>query len=157
MIRKAAEADIAQIAAIGSRAWASSIFSFEEERPGMRTHVEKAFAGFAREYYETVLVAETEQGLAGWGARETRNEYISDLWVEPALHGLGTGTLLLRALKAEIRAAGHRQARISTHARNRRGIALYQREGFVIVEQKLEWSTSLEREIEKVSMIAEPV
>lgn len=155
VVRRATEADIAAIAGVGSRAWASNIFSFEPELPGMRVHVEKAFEEFADASYHHVLVADADGTVLGWGARDEDNDYISDLWVEPAVQGQGIGSTLLRALKSEIAAAGYTKARISTHARNVGAIRLYQREGFEIVEQGPEWSTSLEREIDKVKMLAE--
>lgn len=155
VIRRATAADIAAIAAVGSSAWASNIFSFEPEMPGMRTHVEKAFREFAETSFATVIVAEVEQMVVGWAAREEDNDYISDLWVEPAVQGQGTGSALLREMKNAIRHAGYFKARISTHARNTGAIRLYQREGFNIVEQGPEWSTSLEREIDKVQMLAD--
>ncbi|PSH63101.1 GNAT family N-acetyltransferase [Phyllobacterium sophorae] len=155
VIRRARAADIAAIAAVGSRAWASNIFSFEPELPGMRAHVEKAFLTFAQAFFADVQVAEIEEAIVGWGARDEDNDYISDLWVEPAVQGQGIGTSLLRALKLAVAEAGYTHARISTHARNVGAIRLYEREGFRIVEQGPEWSTSLEREIDKVKMLAE--
>jgi len=154
-IRRATEADIAAIAAVGSRAWASNVFSFEPELPGMRRHVEKAFRTFAESSYGNVMVAEIDETVLGWGARDEDNDYISDLWVDPVVHGQGIGSAILRTLKSDIADAGYSKARISTHARNVRAIRLYEREGFVIVEQGPEWSTSLEREIDKVKMLAE--
>lgn len=121
----------------------------------MRMHVEKAFREFAENSYPTVLVAEVGQEVAGWGAREEDNDYISDLWVDPVVQGQGIGSTLLREMKAAIGRAGYLKARISTHARNTGAIRLYQREGFNIVEQGPEWSTSLEREIDKVQMLAD--
>jgi [ribosomal protein S18]-alanine N-acetyltransferase len=154
-IRRATEADIAAIAAVGARAWASNIFSFEPELPGMRAHVEKAFRVFAETSFNQVLVADADGAVVGWGARDEDNDYISDLWVEPAVQGQGIGSSLLRAIKLAIAEAGYDKARISTHARNLGAIRLYRREGFEIVEQGPEWSTSLEREIDKVKMLAE--
>ncbi|EJN04828.1 N-acetyltransferase [Phyllobacterium sp. YR531] len=155
VIRRATGADIPAIAAVGSSAWASNIFSFEPELPGMRAHVEKAFREFAETSFPTVTIAEVEQIVVGWGAREEDNDYISDLWVEPAVQGQGIGSSLLREMKNAILQAGYLKARISTHARNTGAIRLYQREGFNIVEQGPEWSTSLEREIDKVQMLAD--
>ncbi len=155
VIRRATEADVAAIAAVGSRAWASNVFSFEPELPGMRTHVEKAFRAFAEVSYGNVLVAVVDETVLGWGAREEDNDYISDLWVEPVVHGQGIGSAILQTLMLNIRDAGYLRARISTHARNVRAIRLYEREGFTVIEQAPEWSTSLEREIDKVKMLAE--
>jgi ribosomal-protein-alanine N-acetyltransferase len=155
VIRRAIETDIAAIAAVGSRAWASNIFSFEPELPGMRTHVEKAFREFAESSWTTVLVAEVGNSIVGWGARDENNDYISDLWVEPAVQGQGVGSTLLRAMKTAIDEAGYPRARISTHARNVRAVKLYEHEGFAVVERGPEWSTSLERMIDKVKMLAE--
>ncbi|MBB3235023.1 GNAT family N-acetyltransferase [Phyllobacterium endophyticum] len=154
-IKPATEADIAAIAAVGSRAWASNIFSFEPELPGMRSHVERAFQAFAEASHANVLVAAVDGHVLGWGARDENNDYISDLWVDPAVQGQGIGSAILRTLKRHIADAGYLRARISTHARNVGAIRLYEREGFRVIEQGLEWSTSLEREIDKVKMLAE--
>ncbi|MGN8023970.1 GNAT family N-acetyltransferase [Phyllobacterium sp. 22229] len=154
VIRPAAQADIAALAAVGSRAWASNIFSFEPELPGMRAHVERAYRVFAEEHFARVLVAEADGVILGWGAREKNDDYISDMWVDPAYQGRGIGSLLLKALKADIAAAGYATARLESHARNAGAIRLYQREGFAIVHRSLEWSESLERKIEKVKMLA---
>ncbi|QND53103.1 GNAT family N-acetyltransferase [Phyllobacterium sp. 628] len=152
VVRPATQADIAAIAAVGSRAWASNIFSFEPELPGMRVHVERAFLTFAEDFYGSVLVAEEDGSVVGWGARDKDDDYISDLWVEPYAQGQGVGSAILAALKSAIAEAGYPNARLEAHARNVGAIRLYERGGFEIVHRSLQWSESLEREIEKVKM-----
>jgi ribosomal-protein-alanine N-acetyltransferase len=154
VVRPATQADIAALAAVGMRAWASNIFSFEPELPGMRSHVERAYEAFAEEHFTSVLVAEEGGTILGWGARDKNDDYISDMWVDPDFQGQGIGLLILKALKAKIAAAGYSSARLEAHARNVGAIRLYEREGFQIVHRSLEWSESLEREIEKVKMLA---
>lgn len=154
VIRPATHADIAALAAVGMRAWASNIFSFEPELPGMRAHVEHAYQAFAEEHFARVLVAEVDGVILGWGAREKNDDYISDMWVDPDYQGQGIGSAILAALKSAIAAAGYATARLESHARNAGAIRLYEREGFRIVHQSLEWSESLERKIEKVKMLA---
>jgi [ribosomal protein S18]-alanine N-acetyltransferase len=152
IIRRATASDGAQIAAVGCRAWSSAIFRSVPEEPGARERVEKAFRAFADEFHARIIVAESGGVILGWGARDTGADYISDLWVDPAWHRKGIGLALMEALLTEIVLSGYRQASIETHARNLPAIRLYERCGFRIVRRGEEWSDSLCRMVEKVSM-----
>ncbi|MGH6761518.1 MAG: GNAT family N-acetyltransferase [Phyllobacterium sp.] len=154
VIRRADIEDLDALAAIGSRAWASSIFSFEPEQPGVLDRVSKAYRGFVEDFYPNILVAMIDGNIVGWGARDTGEDYISDLWVDPEWQGRGAGSALLTALKQEIADAGYSKARIDTHARNAGAVRLYQRNGFVTVLHERAWSESLGREIDKVKLEA---
>lgn len=151
-LRQATTVDLAMIARIGANAWASHIFSYETEKPDQRARAELAFLQFAQDYWPQILVVEHKGILRGWGARDTNANYISDVWVDPAHHGQGIGTMLVDGLLAQIVLLGFRTAEIGTHARNLPAIRLYEKCGFRIVEQFDEWSDSLERIVGKVKM-----
>ena len=155
VIRRANIGDCDVLAAIGSRAWASSIFSFEPVQPGILDRVSKAYRGFVEDFYPNILVALIDGKIVGWGARDTGEDYISDLWVDPQWQGRGAGSALLSALKQEITEAGYSRARIDTHARNIGAVRLYERNGFMIVLKERAWSESLGREIDKVKLEAQ--
>ena len=143
------------IARIGADAWASHIFSHESEEPDQRRRAELAFLHSGQDYLDYVLVAEKDGVICGWGARDTNQNYISDIWVDPAHHGQGIGTLLVDALLAQIVMLGFQTAEIGTHARNLPAIKLYEKCGFRIIRRYEEWSASLARVVEKVKMQAD--
>ncbi len=154
-LRQATTADLAMIARIGADAWASHIFSHESEGPDQRKRAELAFLHSAQDYLDYILVAEQDGVICGWGARDTNQNYISDIWVNPAHHGQGIGTLLVDALLAQIVMLGFQTAEIGTHARNLPAIKLYEKCGFRIIRRYEEWSASLARVVEKVKMQAD--
>ncbi|WP_022712299.1 MULTISPECIES: GNAT family N-acetyltransferase [unclassified Pseudochrobactrum] len=154
-LRQATNADLAMIARIGADAWASHIFSHETEEPDQRRRAELAFLHSAQDYLDYILVAEQDGVICGWGARDTNQNYISDIWVDPAHHGQGIGTLLVDALLAQIVMLGFQSAEIGTHARNLPAIKLYEKCGFRIIRRYEEWSDSLARVVEKVKMQAD--
>ena len=151
-LRQAITADLAIIARIGADAWASHIFSHETEEPDQRRRAELAFLHSAQDYLDYILVAEQNGVICGWGARDTNQNYISDIWVDPAHQGQGIGTLLVDALLAQIVMLGFQTAEIGTHARNLPAIKLYEKCGFRIIRRYEEWSDSLARVVEKVKM-----
>lgn len=152
VIRPAGPDDLDALAVVGSRAWASSIFTYEPEQPGVVERVQKAYRSFVEDFYPNIRVAALGNVIVGWGARDTGEDYISDLWVDPDQQGRGIGTQLLSALTAEIRSLGYHKARIETHSRNVGAVRLYERNGFTVVNRQVEWSDSLGREIEKVKL-----
>ncbi|PYE89680.1 GNAT family N-acetyltransferase [Phyllobacterium leguminum] len=152
IIRRASVGDSAALAGVGCRAWASMIFRFEPERPGIRERAERAFRAFADEFHHQIVLAELAGAVVGWGARDTGADYISDLWIDPAFQRRGIGFALMDALLAEIVLSGYGRACIETHARNLPAIRLYERCGFRIIRRGEEWSDSFCRKVEKVSM-----
>jgi [ribosomal protein S18]-alanine N-acetyltransferase len=150
VIRKAAASEAADLVGIGVRAWTGHVFAFEPETAGMRARARRAFEDLCAHHLDTITVAEVEGTLRGWGARETRSDVITDLWVDPEWQGRGVGSALIVSLVGQVRRAGFGSARLETHARNVDAIRLYEHLGFRIVERKLELSTSLDRPIEKV-------
>lgn len=154
LLRQAILADVAMIARIGSSAWASYIQRHETEKPGQRERADLAFLQFAQEHISQILVVESHGTLCGWGARDSNENYISDIWVDPDFQGQGIGTRLIDSLLAQIVLLGYDSAEIGTHARNLPAIGLYEKCGFTITEHFDEWSDSLARVVEKVKMRA---
>lgn len=154
-LRQATSADLAVIARIGADAWSSYIFFHETEEPDQRRRAELAFLRSTQDYTDCILVAEQDGIICGWGARDTNQNYISDIWVDPSYQGQGIGTLLVDALLAQIVMLGFQSAEIGTHARNLPAIKLYQKCGFQIIRRYDEWSDSLARVVEKVKMQAD--
>lgn len=152
VIRKAEPADRAILVEIGVRAWTEHVFSFEPETPGLRARIRRAFEDLVEDHPDSVTLAEMDGAIRGWAAREHRDQIISDLWVDPDWQGRGIGSALLSALLADIRAAGYDRARLTAHARNGNALRFYEGRGFEIVSRSLEFSTSLGREIEKVTL-----
>ena len=62
-----------------------------------------------------------------WGGRDA---FLDELYLEPAFRGRGLGRATLRALAAEVRAAGVRALHLEVEAGNEAGQALYRSEGF---------------------------
>jgi ribosomal-protein-alanine N-acetyltransferase len=150
VIRRALPTDAAVVLDIGVRAWTSHIFAFEPETSGMRARAVRAFEDFVEDHLDTVVVAEADRAVRGWGARENGDGTISDLWVDPDWQGRGIGSALLAALMQAIRDDGYERARLDTHARNVDALRFYERHGFRVVERRRERSTTLERPTDKV-------
>lgn len=100
----------------------------------------------------TIIVAEVDGMLAGWGAREHGDHVISDLWVAPGFQGRGVGGVLLAALEAEIYALGLPLAELETLASNSKAIQFYERHGFLVVWRGEKFSSPLGYAIDKVRM-----
>ena len=151
-VRKARPGEGKALGAIGFAAWAASQFAVNDAGRVDRKALLADFEKLGEEHPETILVAETNGQLAGWGAREDQNQHISDLWVAPELQGQGIGTTLLSALETEIAALGMLQAELETLATNTRAIQFYEQHGFVVVWRGEKFSSSLGYAIDKVRM-----
>jgi ribosomal protein S18 acetylase RimI-like enzyme len=86
-----------------------------------------------------VLIARDRDGTAAGfaavgpvpaGPAGTARAELAYFGVRPANWGTGVGELLLAELRARLRAAGYRQARLLVYTDNGRAIALYQRLGW---------------------------
>nr|WP_244618109.1 GNAT family N-acetyltransferase [Rhizobium sp. RU35A] len=152
-IRPMAAADHRAVTAVGFAAWQSSDAFRESGLPLDRLEmIRHAYDRFLDEAGDRIAVADIEGRVAGWTARETEPDYISDLWVDPAFQGRGVGKALILHLLAVMREEGLARARIHTHGNNAGAIRLYQRCGFSIVWRGLEYSRSLGVEHEKVHL-----
>jgi ribosomal-protein-alanine N-acetyltransferase len=90
----------------------------------------KAYFDFCTRAWPDILVAEWDGDLAGWGACEKADDFITDLWVLPEFQGRGIGTALLDKIEDRHQKARFPTARLDTHARNAGAIKLYKRLGY---------------------------
>lgn len=89
-----------------------------------------------------LLVAETEDGIAGFAFAQTQDTspyacvvprrfgYIFDIVVDPAVRGQGTGKKLLDAVKTWSKEQGHTHLELSVLPENTGALRLYEREGY---------------------------
>jgi len=152
VIRNARASETGRLAEIGFAAWEPAVAGWGEDVAVLSANARQAYETFARDCWSIILVGEVGSIVAGWGARENRRNQISDLWVEPRFQGQGIGSALLHALENEIRAAGFETAEIETHARNARAIELYKRKAYVVRSLSIQYSASLDRDIEKIEL-----
>lgn len=152
-IRKMTAADHEAVAEVGFAAWKSS--SKGEAEFGNFDIVEAARKVFL-EYPATakgdVAVVELDGRVVGWGAREDAPDYISDIWVDPAVQSRGIGTALVRYFLERIATDGFEVASIHTRATNARAIGLYERCSFSIVWRGEEFDEGLGIPLEKVHL-----
>ena len=86
-------------------------------------------------HYDLLLVGNKPAGFASYGPTpETEVMKLHKLYVLPELHGRGLGSLLLRHVEGEVRAAGADRLILSVNKRNARAISVYNRNGFAIVD-----------------------
>ncbi|OWV73682.1 acetyltransferase [Rhizobium sp. R339] len=152
-IRTITPADHKTVGAVGFAAWAAGE-AFEDcyRDPDVMAKVRQEFVVFPHETKGEIFVAELADDIVGWRAREDERNYVSDLWVHPDYQGKGVGRALLLHLCELMAAEGLATARLDTHARNARAIRLYERCGFSIIWQGIEFSKSMGVPLEKVHM-----
>ncbi|WP_318013323.1 N-acetyltransferase [Rhizobium sp. 3T7] len=90
--------------------------------------------------------------MAGWGVREDKPNYISDIWIDPACQGRGIGSALVCYFIERIAAGGFKVAKIHTRATNGGAIRLYERAGFSIVWRGKKFDAELGIPLEKVHL-----
>ena len=154
-IRPANSSEAQDLARIGLAAWENAIRVWGEDADRLRENARNAYYDFCTHCWPDILVAEWDGDLAGWGASEKADDFITDLWVDPEFQGRGVGTALLKAIEADIRARGYVAARLDTHARNAAAIRLYKRLGYRVKAYFVAYSEPLDQDIDKVEMIKE--
>lgn len=146
-------ADHLVVGEVGFAAWKSSdAFDAVYLDPEVIERVGHEFAIFAENTSGDVHVAELEGVIVGWTGRDNARDYISDVWVHPDHQGRGVGGALVLHILSVIAAEGHLLARLDTHASNANAIRLYERCGFEIVWRGIEFSRSMNVDLEKVHM-----
>ncbi len=151
-IRRARPEEAVRLGDIGFSAWEAGPISLEDGGRTDRRALLAGFRRFAAEFPDTILVADSAGLAVGWGAREDRDNFISDLWVAPAAQRQGVGTALLMALIAEIRQLGFDEAKLEVVAANGPAVRLYERHGFAISWRMEKFSQSLGYAIDKLGM-----
>jgi ribosomal-protein-alanine N-acetyltransferase len=146
-------ADHQVVGEVGFAAWKSSdAFEPAYANAEVIERVRHAFAIFPENTSGDVHPAEIDGVIVGWAARDNDRDYVSDVWVHPDYQGRGIGRALVLHILAVISAEGHPLARISTHASNASAIRLYERCGFEIVWRGIEFSKSMNVDLEKVRL-----
>lgn len=85
--------------------------------------------------YERLIVDGKLAGFASYGSVEAAGAFkLHKLYVLPACHGRGFGSLLLKHCEAECRKLGARLVTLNVNKRNLKAIAAYERNGFSIAE-----------------------
>lgn len=154
-IRPASSSEAQDLARIGLEAWERAIRVWGEDADRLRENARSAYYEFCTRSWPDILVAEWNGDLAGWGACEKADDFITDLWVHPEFQGRGIGTALLKDIEDGIRARGYGAARLDTHARNAGAIKLYKRLGYRVKAYFVTYSEPLDEDIDKVEMIKE--
>jgi [ribosomal protein S18]-alanine N-acetyltransferase len=155
VIRPARANEAAIVADIGFRAWEGKLSVWSDDAAhaaAIRPNARHAYETFARDGWPTILVAEIDGAIAGWGAREHDDHQISDLWVAPEFQGQGIGSTLIAALESVIAAHRHATAVLETHARNHEAIAFFQARGYSVKWLSTSYAPGIDRDIEKVGM-----
>jgi [ribosomal protein S18]-alanine N-acetyltransferase len=138
---------------IGFHAWEQGIISTAGGPDVDREHVKAHFIDFCSTGFGTILVAELDNRPVGWGAREHRDNIVTDLWVSPQAQGLGVGRRLLETLENDIAKAGYSTVELETAAVNAGGIRFYERGGYALVWRQVKFSRGLGKEVEKVGLV----
>jgi ribosomal protein S18 acetylase RimI-like enzyme len=85
--------------------------------------------------FERLLVGEELAGFASHGpTTRPKLSKLHKLYLHPAWHGRGLGTLLLRHCEREARQIGADHLMLTVNKRNAKAIAAYRRNGFAIKE-----------------------
>jgi len=152
-VRPARSAEAGALARIGLFAWEVAIASWGEDVERLRANATAAYTDFCNRCWPDIVVAEWDGAMAGWGASENADDEITDLWVLPTFQGRGIGTRLIGELETAIRARGHQQARLGTHARNLGAIRLCKELGYHVSAYMVAYAPSLDTDIDKVEMV----
>ena len=134
MIRRATPDDRAAIRDLHLASWRSSyggVLSEDYLREDLPADMEAKWAARSFGPPELVLVDYTDDELTGFACTLTDRDppLIDNLHVRPDLRGGGTGTDLLAATKAALRAAGFDRAYLTVLAENDRAHRFYLRNG----------------------------
>lgn len=85
--------------------------------------------------YERLRVGEELVGFASHGPAEQPKVFkLHKIYLHPAWHGRGLGSLLLRHCEHEVRKLGGDRLALTVNKRNSKAIAAYQRNGFAITD-----------------------
>ncbi len=110
------------------------------------------FADFIRENPDQILAAFVDGVAVGYVATEHGDNYISDLWVDPAHEGNGIGSALLDAMVAVVGSRGFDTVTIEVLTDNTRALDLYGRLGYMISWQGMRPDGHLQEPINKTGM-----
>ena len=85
--------------------------------------------------YDRLLVGEDFAGFASYGPAEQPAVFkLHKIYLHPAWHGRGLGSLLLRHCATEAEKAGAQRLILTVNKRNTKAMAAYRRNGFVLLD-----------------------
>jgi len=85
--------------------------------------------------YEQLFVSDELIGFAAYGPAEQPDVFkLHKIYLHPAWHGRGFGSLLLEHCENEVRRRGAKKLFLTVNKQNTKAIAAYQRNGFAITE-----------------------
>jgi len=141
-ILPAAETDLPSIARLAGFVWRAhypGIISMEQieymlaKMYSLETLREEILLRAIR--YEQLLVEHEMAGFAAHGPAEQAGLYkLHKLYLHPAWHGRGLGSLLLEHCQRAVRGLGANRLMLTVNKRNAKAIAAYQRNGFAITD-----------------------
>lgn len=147
-IRRAEEADIAELTRLLRRSWLrhwapelpfSAVQSFAAEDPA---------ASYASAMWAEFMVAEADGRVVGMC--HVMDDLIASLHVDPAWHGQGIGSRLMEWAEAEV-ASRFPTARLEVLSFNQQAIAFYERRGWG--ERRRFCSIECGAEVEAIEMV----
>ncbi|UHS56295.1 GNAT family N-acetyltransferase [Agrobacterium vaccinii] len=151
-VRPAKTEELQELAQIGLASWRKGILPLVTADVVSRIEKDNPFVPFLEEQGERILVAEDDGVLAGLGAAEDGDNYISDIWVAPEHEGKGVGSALIAALEEQFRARGFREATIRVSADNKRALGLYLHLGYRETWRGFDHDPILDVTLEKVAL-----
>jgi ribosomal-protein-alanine N-acetyltransferase len=150
-IRNAREGESELLSEIGLRAWQRAMVSIGES-DAMVDAARSAFFNFAARRWLTITVVEWNGHVAGWAARESLDETISDFWIDPAFTRHGLGSALLREIEMDIAEHGFDKAMMETHSGNTEAIGFFQKNGYSIQWLSIAYNPRLDRDVPSVGL-----
>ncbi len=150
-IRSAKESDASLLAAIGLRAWANatSTLGVTDE---LSENARAAFGNFTHSSWRAITVAETDDTIAGWAAREHFDEVITDFWIDPPYQRQGIGTALLVEIERRIVERGFSAARLESHAQNNQAVSFFRKHGYSVSWFSMRYSEKLDRDVQSMGL-----
>lgn len=150
-IRNAHSDEAGLLADIGLRAWEQAMLTVGDTQ-SMMENARNAFRDFTRFGLQTISVVEHMGHPVGWGARENRDDKITDFWIDPAHQGRGYSKALLEAIEQDILDRGFEEVHLETHAHNERALSFFKHHGYSVRWLSVVYNPKLDRNIETVGM-----
>ena len=144
ILRQAAPDDLEDLAALAYLSWEQGILPLLEERPGLRDHERRRFAGYVADALPRIIVAMHDGEIVGWCSRALGRAYIPYLFVAPYMQNAGIGSALLKRTESVVELMGADRVFLDTPADHVRAVSFYQHQGYRILAMKPERQGNLE-------------
>lgn len=152
IIRPAISSEVRTIAAIGVIAWEQAFEAAGENLGGLYENAEATYFYFCERYWPIIIVIEHDREIVAWGALETGESRMSDLWVLPNFQRKGIGNALLGALETQAQESGHDMVELETHSKNAPAISFFQKNGYTVSGLKSAYSQVLDKSVDTLEM-----